>query len=113
MCNSEPIVGTRWHCKSCTHTTIDFCTDCLVDVVISPEQSEHLFHQFCGYRMVRNNCESTVTTTTSEYQDDDNTSDSNPNDSTSIQDKDYLPEKFTAKHDGITYNYLDPNFMSN
>ncbi|KAF5280551.1 hypothetical protein FQR65_LT00302 [Abscondita terminalis] len=29
-CTEEPISGTRWHCKTCTDDSVDFCSDCVI-----------------------------------------------------------------------------------
>lgn len=48
-CFSEPIIGTRWHCNSCT-ASIDFCSDCVVDQLMNSNKRHSLDHVFIGIR---------------------------------------------------------------
>jgi len=87
VCQSSPIIGTRWNCNDCPAIgkSSDFCSDCIVDTVRNvlekpPHPMDHI-----------------VTPIRSVKVNDDN------NDN--LVDQNYVPLVFR------TQNYLDPNFM--
>jgi len=87
VCQSSPIVGTRWNCSDCPAIgkNSDFCSDCIVDMVknILEDPPHPLDHIVIPIRSVQ------------EKEDTIN----------SIVDPSYVPLVFK------TQNYLDPNFM--
>jgi len=87
VCQSSPIVGTRWNCTDCPTIgkSSNFCNDCIVDMVrnVLEEPPHPLDH--------------TVTPIQSIQVNDDAIN--------SIVDPNYVPLVFK------TQNYLDPNFM--
>lgn len=87
VCQSSPIVGTRWNCCDCPTIgkSSDFCCDCIVDMVrnIIEKPPHPLDHVVIPIRSIRVN------------DDDIN----------SLVDPNYMPLVFK------TQNYLDPNFM--
>lgn len=46
-CDEEPIVGTRWHCTTCTNS-VDFCTDCVLSQLYS-ENCHPLSHKLSKF----------------------------------------------------------------
>lgn len=50
FCGEEPIAGTRWHCATCKHESIDFCSDCIV-VQLQMPGTHWLTHSFIGLRV--------------------------------------------------------------
>lgn len=88
VCQSSPIVGTRWNCSDCPAIgkSSDFCNDCMVDMVknIIEEPPHPLDHLVVPIRNIQVN-------------DDDNIN--------SLVDPNYVPLVFK------TQSYLDPNFM--
>lgn len=87
VCQSFPIVGTRWNCNDCPAIgkSSDFCSDCIVDVVrnILEEPPHPIDHLVVPIRSIQ--------------ADNDNID--------SLVDPNYVPLVFK------TQNYLDPNFM--
>lgn len=87
VCQSSPIIGTRWNCTDCPAIgkSSDFCNDCIVDMVrnIIEEPPHPLDHTVIPIRNVQVNEDSV----------------------NSIIDPNYMPLVFK------TQNYLDPNFM--
>jgi len=87
VCQSSPIIGTRWNCNDCPAIgkNSNFCGDCIVDTVrnILEKPPHPLDHTVTPIRSVQAN--------------DDNID--NP------IDQNYVPLVFK------TQNYLDPNFM--
>lgn len=87
MCQSSPIVGTRWNCCDCPAIgkSSDFCSDCVVDMVknILEVPPHPLDHSIVPIRSVQVNDDSI----------------------NSLVDPNYVPLVFK------TENYLDPNFM--
>jgi len=87
VCQSSPIVGTRWNCSDCPAIgkNSDFCNDCIVDMVknILEDPPHPLDHIVIPIRSIQEN-EDTIN---------------------SIVDPSYVPLVFK------TQNYLDPNFM--
>ncbi|RZC22673.1 ZZ-type zinc finger-containing protein 3 [Asbolus verrucosus] len=47
-CGEEPVIGTRWHCNTCTKDSIDFCTDCVLTQMYS-ENCHPLNHNLVSY----------------------------------------------------------------
>lgn len=86
VCQSSPIIGTRWNCTDCPAIgkSSDFCCDCIVDMVrnVLEEPPHPLDHLVTPIRSILVN-------------DDIN----------SLVDPNYVPLVFK------TQNYLDPNFM--
>jgi len=87
VCQSSPIIGTRWNCNDCPAIgkSSNFCGDCIVDTVRNilekpPHPMDHI-----------------VTPIRSVEADDDNID--------NLVDQNYVPLVFK------TQNYLDPNFM--
>lgn len=87
LCQSTPIIGTRWNCNDCPSIgkSSNFCNDCVVDLVrnIFEEPPHPLNHSVTPIRNIQVN--------------DDNIN--------SVVDPNYVPLVFK------TQNYLDPNFM--
>ncbi|XP_055382664.1 ZZ-type zinc finger-containing protein 3 [Condylostylus longicornis] len=100
-CSEEPILGTRWHCKTCTKESIDFCSDCLITQLMSttPHPVQHKF------RGIRVSNENQYDNEVGDYID----SDGGNSQQIDTIDKDYLLSKFSKDQ---KYNYLDPNFIS-
>lgn len=48
-CNEEPIMGSRWHCGTCTDNSVDFCTDCVLSQMYT-ENCHPLTHRLFCYR---------------------------------------------------------------
>ncbi|XP_019879434.2 ZZ-type zinc finger-containing protein 3 [Aethina tumida] len=46
FCNETPIVGSRWHCVTCSMDSVDFCTDCMISQMYSdnPHPISHNFY---------------------------------------------------------------------
>lgn len=110
LCKEEPIIGTRWHCRTCTQESIDFCSDCLVSQALS-ESCHPVSHKFIGLRV--SNANSLDTSALFSFgdeseNDDENEETKNNGESNNFYDKDYLPLKFLKSDE---YNYLDPNFL--
>lgn len=86
VCQSSPIIGTRWNCTDCPAIgkSSNFCCDCIVDVVnnVLEEPPHPLDHVVTPIRSIE------------VYEDVD-----------SLVDPNYTPLVFK------TQNYLDPNFM--
>uniref|UniRef100_A0A2S2PI67 ZZ-type zinc finger-containing protein 3 n=1 Tax=Schizaphis graminum TaxID=13262 RepID=A0A2S2PI67_SCHGA len=87
ICQSSPIVGTRWNCNDCPTIgkITNFCSDCIVDTVRNvlenpPHPMDHI-----------------VTPIRTVQVNDDNID--------NLVDQNYVPLVFK------TQNYLDPNFM--
>jgi len=87
VCQSSPIVGTRWNCNDCPAIgkSSNFCSDCIVDTVRNiletpPHPMDHI-----------------VTPIRTVQASDDNID--------NLVDQNYVPLVFK------TQNYLDPNFM--
>lgn len=117
LCAEDPILGTRWHCVSCTQISMDFCTDCIVTQALDSKRCHPIAHRFIGLRVASRSGSTSVSKTNtdvdSESDDEffDNKTSSNRQSGESQQnlyDKDYMPQKFSQNED---YNYLDPNFM--
>lgn len=87
VCQSSPILGTRWNCNDCPSIgkNSDFCSDCIVDVVrnVLEEPPHPLNHLVTPIRNIQIN--------------DDIIN--------GVVDPNYAPLMFK------TQNYLDPNFM--
>lgn len=86
VCQSSPIIGTRWNCSDCPAIgkSSDFCNDCIVDTVrnIFAEPPHPLDHTVIPIRSNQKN-----------------------DDIDSLVDSNYVPLVFK------TQNYLDPNYM--
>ncbi|XP_016659669.1 ZZ-type zinc finger-containing protein 3 [Acyrthosiphon pisum] len=87
VCQSSPIIGTRWNCNDCPAIgkNSNFCGDCIVDTVrnILEKPPHPMDHTVTPIRSVKAN--------------DDNID--------NLIDQNYVPLVFK------TQNYLDPNFM--
>lgn len=87
LCQSSPIVGTRWNCSDCPAIgkSSDFCNDCIVDSVrnIIAEPPHPLDHMVVPIKSNQGNNDTI----------------------NSLVDSNYVPLKFK------TQNYLDPNYM--
>jgi len=87
VCQSSPIIGTRWNCNDCPAIgkSSNFCGDCIVDTVrnILEKPPHPMDHTVTPIRSVQAN---------------DNNIDNHI-------DQNYVPLVFK------TQNYLDPNFM--
>lgn len=44
-CGEDPIIGSRWHCKTCEWTSVDFCNDCMPSQLFS-ENPHAIRHKF-------------------------------------------------------------------
>lgn len=88
VCQSLPIVGTRWNCKDCPAIgkNSDFCNDCIVDIIrnVIEEPPHPLDHLVVPIKNIQ-------------VHEDNNIN--------SLVDPNYVPLVFK------TQNYLDPNFM--
>lgn len=88
VCQSSPIVGTRWSCKDCPAIgkNSDFCNDCIVDVIrnVIEEPPHPLDHLVVPIRSIQVHEDNSIN---------------------SLVDPNYVPLVFK------TQNYLDPNFM--
>ncbi|VVC24835.1 Homeobox domain-like,Zinc finger, ZZ-type,SANT/Myb domain [Cinara cedri] len=88
VCESSPIVGTRWNCSECPSIgkSSDFCSDCIVDMVknIVEKLPHPLDHLVIPIRSIQVNDDNVIN---------------------SLADPNYAPLVFN------TQNYLDPNFM--
>lgn len=109
VCSEDPILGTRWHCVTCTQSSIDFCSDCLVTQALDPCKRHPIAHRFVGIRVVNQSDNSMKQISDNESADsDDDIENESKAESEMIHDKDYLPDKFGLNSD---YNYMDPNFL--
>lgn len=110
FCSEEPIVGTRWHCKTCIDTSIDFCSDCIVNQIQS-QRPHPIDHKIVGLRVLSEPIASLSAVQSeldSDGDDDLNSDDTSKTNSeqqqhNSLIDQDYLKNS--------NYNYLDPNFL--
>lgn len=88
ICQTSPILGTRWNCSNCPGIgkRSNFCSDCVVDMVknIIEKPPHPLNHTIVPIRSIQKN-------------DDNNIN--------SLVDPSYMPLVFK------TQNYLDPNYM--
>lgn len=88
VCQSFPIVGTRWNCNDCpiVGRNSDFCSDCMVDMVrnVIEEPPHPMDHLVIPLRSIQT---------------------ANIDNINSLVDPNYVPLVFK------TQNYLDPNFM--
>lgn len=88
VCQTSPIIGTRWNCRDCPSIgkSSNFCSDCVVDMVRNViEKSPHpLDHSIVPIRSIQENGDKNIN---------------------SLVDPSYMPLVFK------TQNYLDPNFM--
>ncbi len=110
-CGDEPIIGTRWHCTTCsTQESIDFCSDCLVSQLYS-ERQHPTSHRFVGMR-VGQHTQMASRMVSDDGSDDDDDEDDTADDRQQMNlsngyDKDYMIHKFAKAN----YNYMDPNFL--
>lgn len=108
FCNEEPIVGTRWHCTTCKHSSVDFCSDCLI-TQLQTYAPHSLDHKFIGIRIsteFRTQSDDESDTEQDKDKDDMEASGSNEESQATVFDKDYMSKKILQVE-----NYLDPNFL--
>lgn len=108
FCNEEPIVGTRWHCTTCKHSSIDFCSDCLI-AQLQTDAPHSLDHKFIGVRIsteFRTQSDDESDADEDKDKDDMEASGSNEESQGNVFDKDYMSKKILQVE-----NYLDPNFL--
>lgn len=103
LCFEEPINGTRWHCNTCLDDSIDYCSDCLIDQLLSTK-SHSIDHKFKGLRVMQRDLQSN----NSDNESDTDQNQDMENGFAAHYDKDYMMSKFTKNEQ---YNYLDPNFL--
>lgn len=108
FCNENPIVGTRWHCITCKHSSIDFCSDCLI-AQLQMDAPHSLDHKFIGMRISTEFRTQTDDDSDAEHDKDKEDTDnehSSEECSANVFDKDYMSKKMLQIE-----NYLDPNFL--
>lgn len=141
MCNEEPITGSRWHCFDCDPNSVDFCTDCMISQLNSPNchplvhhliplQNDGEFNFDFMSNKSRANLAKPSTSKVAECKieemssesDDNEEDDSNDehmsddeNSSTSASTNTlYYDKDYVSKsfmNKEGKYNYLDPNFL--
>lgn len=105
FCGEDPIVGTRWHCTTCNHSSIDFCSDCLI-AQIQSDRRHSLHHKFVGIRISTEFRTEQNTDDDSEDKEDNEASGSNDDGGSNVFDRDYMSRQILRVD-----NYLDPNFL--
>lgn len=118
FCNDDPIIGTRWHCSTCIHDSIDFCGDCLI-AQLQTDNYHSLDHRMIGMRVsteFKSQYYSDETDNENENEEDETTTDIKPkvdfdeNNQINVFDEDYLPQK-SIPMASTSYNYMDTNFL--
>lgn len=104
FCGEDPVAGTRWHCQTCSDSSIDFCSDCIVTQLSDNLKCHPIQHKIVGLRVSDAEQPNSLQQTQSDMFSDDEDDFFEESREPTGYDKDYIvkPED---------YNYLDSNFM--